>query len=93
MRTAVLHALASSTNTTTPFLAMMVLLVWEDTPCQSTAIRASASMETLIRIPTGHMRFVTTHNLPKGEPHNLRPAKWPVELILTANAESKSQFL
>jgi hypothetical protein len=32
MRTTVLHAIASSTNTTTPFLAVMVLPVWEDTP-------------------------------------------------------------
>ena len=32
MRTIVLHALASSTNTMSPFLALLVLSVWEDTP-------------------------------------------------------------
>ncbi len=32
MRIKVLHALAFSTNTTIPFLAIIVLLVWEDTP-------------------------------------------------------------
>jgi len=32
MRKAILHALASSTNPTTPFLVVMVLPVWEDTP-------------------------------------------------------------
>ncbi len=32
MTKAILHALASSTDTTTPFLVVMVLPVWEDTP-------------------------------------------------------------
>jgi len=32
MSNAILHALASSTYTTTPFLVVMVLPVWEDTP-------------------------------------------------------------
>ena len=32
MRKAILHALASSTNTTIPFLVVMVPPVWEDTP-------------------------------------------------------------
>ena len=32
MSKASLHALASSTDTTTPFLVVMVLPVWEDTP-------------------------------------------------------------
>ena len=32
MRKAILHALASSTDTTTPLLVVIVLPVWEDTP-------------------------------------------------------------
>jgi len=32
MRKSILYALASSTDTTTPFLVVMVLSVWEDTP-------------------------------------------------------------
>ena len=32
MKKAILHALASSTDTTTPFLVVLVLPVWEDTP-------------------------------------------------------------
>jgi len=32
MKKAILHALASSTNITTPFLVVLVLPVWEDTP-------------------------------------------------------------
>ena len=38
MRKAILHALAPSTNITTPFLVVMVLPVWEDTPWYSTTI-------------------------------------------------------
>ena len=38
MRKAILHALASSTDTTTPFLVVLVLPVWEDTPWYSAAI-------------------------------------------------------
>jgi hypothetical protein len=57
MRTAVLHALASSTNSTTSFLAVLVLPVWEDTLRQSAAIRNHANIETLIQITTGHMRL------------------------------------
>ena len=52
-----------------------------------------ANMETLIHIPTGHMRFVPTQNKPEGEAHNLKPSKWPAELALIANAEGKLQFL
>jgi len=93
MRTVVFHALASSANTTTPFLTIMVLPVCEDTPLQSAAIRGHANMETLIRIPTSHMRLVPTNNQSEGETHNLTHAKWPVELVLIANTEGKAQFL
>ena len=90
---AVLHALASSANTKTSFLTIMVLPVWEGTPWQSAAIRSHANMETLIHIPTGHMRFVPTYNQSEGEAHQLAPAKWPVELVLVVNVAVKAQFL
>ena len=61
MRKAILHALASSIVTTTPFLVVMVLPVREDTPWFSVAIRNHNNLETLIQIPTGHMRFVPAH--------------------------------
>ena len=48
MRKAILHALASSTDTTTPFLGVLVLPVWEDTPWYSSAIRSYPILETLI---------------------------------------------
>jgi len=48
MRKAILHALASSIDTTKPFLVVMVLPVWEDTPWYSAAIHNHNNLETLI---------------------------------------------
>ncbi len=48
MRKAILHALVSSIDTTTPFLVFRVLPVWEDTPCYSATIRSHPNLETLI---------------------------------------------
>jgi len=52
MRKAILHALASSTDASTPFLVVLALLVWEDTPWYSAAIRSYPNLEILIQIPT-----------------------------------------
>jgi hypothetical protein len=48
MRKAVLHALGSSEHTTTPFLVVMVLPVWEDTPWSSAGICNHRNIETLV---------------------------------------------
>jgi hypothetical protein len=61
MLKAVLHALASSERSETPFLAVLVLLVWDDTPLNSASLICHRNFTTLIRTPTGHMRFVPTH--------------------------------
>ena len=61
MRKAILHALASSKDTTTPLLVVLVLLVWEDTPWCFAAIRSHSNLKTLIQIPTRHVRFVPAH--------------------------------
>ena len=61
MNKAFLHALASSTDSTTSFLVVMVLPVWEDTPWYYAAIRSHHNLETLIQILAGHMRFVPAH--------------------------------
>ena len=93
MRKAILHALASSTDTTNPLLVVLVLPVWEDTPWSSAAIRNHPNLETLIQIPTGHMRFVPAHKQTDGDTAALPPAKWPVELVLISNEAGKQQFL
>jgi hypothetical protein len=93
MRKAILHALASSTDTTTPFLVVMVLPGWEGTPWYSAAIRSHHSMETLIQIPAGHMRFVPAHKQSDIGTDSFSRAKWPVELVLISNEEGRNQFV
>ena len=52
IRKAIFHVLASSTDTTTPLMVVLVLPVSEDTPWYSAAIRSHPNLETLIQIPT-----------------------------------------
>ena len=61
MLKAVLHAPSSSEVHDTPFPVVLILLVWDDTPWNSAAVRGHHNMSTLIRIPAGHMRFVSAH--------------------------------
>jgi hypothetical protein len=93
MRKAILHALASSTYTTTPFLMVMVIPVWEDTPWYSAAIRSQINLETLIQTPAGHMRFVRAHKQTDSDTTSLPLAKWPVELVLISSEERRNQFV
>ena len=93
MLQAILHALASSENTDTPFLVVMILPIWDDTPWRSNAISGHPNMSTLIRIPTGHMRFVPAQNQADDPEMELKPAKWPVELVLIANNKGKEAYL
>ncbi len=48
MRKAVFYAIGSSEHTTTPFLVVMVLPVWEDTPWNYAGIRNHRNVETLV---------------------------------------------
>ncbi len=93
MRKAVLHALASSTDSPTPFLVVLVLPVWEDTPWNAASIRGHPNMSTLVRIPAGHMRFVPAHKQTDGDPTALTPARWPVELVIISNEAGRNLFL
>ena len=93
MRKSILHALASSMDTTTPFLVVMVLPLWEDTPWYSAAIRSHHNLETLIQIPAGHMRLVPTHKYSDSDTTSLPTTKWPVELVLISNEEGRNQFV
>ena len=93
MRKAILHALASSPDTTTPFLVVMVLSVLDDTPWYSATIRSHNNLETLIQIPAGHMRFVPAHKQKDSDTTSLTLAKWPVEMVLISNEEDRNQFV
>jgi hypothetical protein len=93
MLKAVLHALASSESQDNPFLAVLILPVWEETPWASPAIRGHHNMSTLLRIPAGHMRFVPSHKQSDEDTLVLSLAKRPVELVLIANFQGRDSFL
>ncbi len=93
MLKAVLHALSTSKAQDNPFLVVLILPVWEDTPWNSAAIRDHHNMTTLIRIPAGHMRFVPANKQPDEANPALSPAKWPVEFVLIANEKGRETFV
>ena len=93
MLQAVLQALSSSEHSDAPFLVVMILPVWDDSPWTSAAIRGHSNMSTLIRIPTGHMRFIPAHKQSDDVSMALTPAKWPVELVLIANDKGREAYL
>jgi hypothetical protein len=89
----ILHSLASSGYTNTPFLVILILPKWEDTPWNSKAIGGHVNMTTLISIPAGHMRFVPAHKQADELTAVLSPAKWPVEFVLIANPRGCEAFM
>jgi hypothetical protein len=93
MLKAVLHALASSESPDTPFMVVLILPFWDDTPWNSVAIRGHHNMSTLIRIPAGHMRCVPAHTQSDEATLVFSPAKWPVEFVLIANAKGRAAFI
>ncbi len=50
-------------------------------------------MSTIICIPVGHMRFVPAHKQADDASLELKPAKWPVELVLIANDMGREAYL
>jgi len=50
-------------------------------------------MSTFIRISTGHVRFVPAHKQADDASMEVTPAKWPVELVLIANAMGREAYL
>jgi hypothetical protein len=93
MLKAVIHALASSESNESSFHGVLIFLVCDDTPWNSTSIRGHSNMSTLIRIPAGHMRFVPSHRQSEDVTAILSPAKWLVELVLISNAASRERYL
>ncbi len=93
MLKAVLHALSSLQAQDTSFLVVLILLVWENTPWNSAAIRGHHNMSILIRIPAGHMRFVPAHKQSDEANPVLSPAKRLVEFVLIANEKGRETFV
>ncbi len=57
------------------------------------AIQNYVSLETLIKIPDAHMRFVPIHELSDEHIGGLPPAKWRVEFVIISNEAGKSRYL
>ena len=93
MLKAVLHSLASSESSDFPFLVVLILSVWEDTPWNSAAIRGHHNMSALVRIPAGHMWVVPERNQSIEATLILSPAKWLVEIVLIFNAKGQETFI
>jgi hypothetical protein len=62
-------------------------------PWNSASIRGQNNMTTLIRIPSGHMRFVPAHRQSDDITAALSPAKSPVELALISNEAGRERDL
>jgi len=92
MLKAFLHALASSESNETPFLVVLVLPIWDDTPLNFASIRGHISISTLIRIPTIHMRFVPTHRQSDDTMATLLAAKLPMEMVLISHEAGREQY-
>ena len=89
----VLYKLASSKCTETPFLVVIMLLVWEDTPWNSATISSHGNMSTLVHIHVGHMHFVPAHRKSDNAASSLSLAKWPMEFVLISNEVDCEAFL
>ena len=93
MLKAVLHALASSETSALPVLVVLVLPTWDNPPWNSASIRSHSNITTLIRIPTGRMRFVPARRQSNDMTAALPLAKWPVELVIISNEACREKYL
>jgi hypothetical protein len=92
MLNAVLHAMASSEYNEAPFLIVVIFPVWDDTPWSSFSTGGHRTMTTLIRIPTGHMRFVPALRQSDETTTDQYTAKWPVEFVLIFNEAGREAY-
>ncbi len=89
----VLHTLSSSEAQDTPFLVVLILSIWDDTPWNFNAIRGHHKMSTLIRITAGHMHFVPAHKQSDEATPILSFARWPMEFVLIAIDKGRETFV
>jgi hypothetical protein len=95
MRKTILHALACATSFTNPFLVVLILPAWEDSPWRTHAILQHPNLTTLAHLPANQLKFIPSHKQLDKELNlsTLRPADWPVDLIIIANEEGRQAYL
>ena len=94
MRKAVRHAMESASYDS-PFLCLLVLPRWDDTPWRSADILSHENIEILASLAPRQMRFTPADVPPELQPppSPLPPAKWPVDFVLVANHAGRSRWL
>ena len=95
MRKAVLHAIASSTSSPSPLLVVFILPAWEDSPWRTQSILSHPNTTILVHIQANQLKFVQTHKQLDADLDTslLRPADWPVEVVMVANEEGRQAYL
>ena len=95
MRKAVLHAISYSTSSPCPLLVIFILSTWENSPWRTQSILSHPNTTILIHLQANQLKFVPTHkqldaNL---DISRLRPADWPVDIVMVANEEGRQAYL
>ena len=67
MRQAMEHAIRSSVSTENPFLCLLVLPAWDDSPWRSAGLLSHRPVRRLLQIPHGRFRFIPAH-MHRGRP-------------------------
>ena len=95
MRKTILHALACATAVANPFLVVLILPAWEDSPWRTHAILQHPNLTTLAHLPANQLKFIPSHKQLDKDLNlsTLRPADWPVDLIIIANEEGRQAYL
>ena len=92
MRKAVRHALESASYDP-PFLCLLVLPQWDDTPWRSADILSHECIEILASLPPYHMKFASEEACPELPSANPTPSSWPVDFVLVANRKGRDKWL
>ncbi len=95
MRKTILHALACTTSSANLFLVVLILPAWENSPWSTHAILQHPNITTLAHLPANQLKFIPSHKQLDKDLNlsPLRPADWPVDLIIVANEERRQAYL
>jgi hypothetical protein len=95
MRKAVRHAIACAITSPSPLLVIFILPAWEDTPWRTQATLSHPNLSIIAHLQAHQLKFVPTHKQLDADLDitRLRPADWPVDVVMVANAEGRQAYL